>query len=70
MKYWVLPGRLEARLKAAPDPMRKADLAHEPVILIWPEERLGEVVWDPDMAPPGKESTTKERRAPMGLAPP
>lgn len=64
MKFWVFPARpdpaealrawLEARLKAAPDPTRSPDLAHEPVILIWPPDRLGEVVWDPQMAPPAK----------------
>jgi hypothetical protein len=79
VKYWVIPGRpdpaaalrawLEARLKAAPDPRRKPDIAHEPVILIWPEERFTELVWDPDMAPPAKESSTKGRRPPVGLAP-
>jgi hypothetical protein len=80
MKYWVIPGRsdpvdalrawLQARLVKVPCPSRAPDLAHEPVILIRPHERLGEVVWDPDMAPPAKESTTKLRRRPVGLAPP
>src|SRR5262249_43979021 len=69
VKYWVIPGAsdavaalrswLEARLKAAPDPARSPDLAHEPVILIRPDDRFGEVVWDPQFAPPAKRSTTK-----------
>jgi hypothetical protein len=80
VKYWVIPRRrdpadalrawLQARLAKAPDPLRKADVAHEPVILIRPPWRLGEVVWDPDIAPPAKESTTTVRRRPVGLAPP
>ena len=80
VKFWVFPARpdpaeaprawLEARLKAAPDPRRSPDLAHEPVILIWPPDRLGEVVWDPQIAPPAKQTTTKRRRKPVGLAPP
>lgn len=79
VKYWVIPERpdaadalrawLQARLAKAPDPSRKADVAHEPVILIRPRERLGEVVWDPEMAPPAKESTMAVRRRPVGLAP-
>ena len=80
VKYWVIPGAsdpvaalrswLEARLKAAPDPARSPDLAHEPVILIRPDDRFGEVVWDPQFAPPAKRSTTKKRRKPVGRAPP
>jgi len=80
VKFWVLPGRpdpaealrewLEARLMAAPDPAGSPDLAHEPVILVWPPDRFGEVVWDPQMAPPAKQTTTKTRRKPVGLAPP
>lgn len=79
VKYWVIPGApdpvgalrswLEARLKAAPDPVRSPDVAHEPVILIRPDDRIGEVVWDPLMAPPAKESTSKTRRKPVGLVP-
>ncbi len=79
MKYWVIPGKddptealrawLEWRLKAAPDPSRKHDVAHEPVILIWPDDRFGEVVWDPQMAPPAKQTTSMTRRKPVGLAP-
>jgi hypothetical protein len=56
VKFWVFPARpdpaealrawLEARLRAAPDPRRSPDVAHDPVILIWPPDRLGEVVWD------------------------
>lgn len=57
------------RLKSAPDPTRSPDIAHEPVILISPADRLGEVVWDPHMAPPAKQTTTKTRRKPVGLAP-
>jgi hypothetical protein len=80
VKYWVFPGAsdpaealrdwLTARLKAAPDPARSPDLAHEPVILLWPDDRLGEVVWDPQLAPPAKQSTTKTRRKPIALVPP
>jgi hypothetical protein len=79
VKYWVIPGApdpadalrgwLEARVRAAPDPIRSPDLAHEPVILIRPSDRLGEVVWDPQLAPPAKQTTTKMRRKPVGLAP-
>lgn len=79
VKYWVIPGApdpvealrswLEGRLKAAPDPARSPDVAHEPVILIRPHDRIGEVVWDPLMAPPAKESTSKTRRKPVGLVP-
>jgi hypothetical protein len=79
VKFWVFPGApdpahalrvwLTARLEAEPDPSSKRDLAQEPVILLWPEERFGEVVWDPDMNPPAKESSTGVRRSPVGLAP-
>jgi hypothetical protein len=78
--YWVIPGRhdpadalrawLDSRLAKAPDPVRKPDLAHEPVILIRPQDRLGEVVWDPALAPPAKQTISKVRRRPIGLAPP
>lgn len=80
VKYWVIPSRsdpadalrawLESRLAKAPDPARTPDLAHEPVILIRPHDRLGEVVWDPGIAPPAKQTTSKARRGPAGLAPP
>ena len=80
VKYWVFPGApdpalalrrwLQARLEAAPDPARSPDLAHEPVILLWPVERFGEVVWDPKLAPPAKQRTAKMRRKPVGAAPP
>lgn len=61
---------LEGRLKAAPEPRRSPDVAHERVILIRSPDRLGEVVWDPQMALPAKQTTTKKRRKPVGLAPP
>ena len=80
MKYWVIPGGpdpvealrawLRSRLEKARDPVRRPDLAHEPVIMIWPREHLGEVVWDPDRAPPAKKTTSNVRRRPVGLAPP
>jgi hypothetical protein len=57
-------------LKAAPEPRRSPDVAHERVILIRSPDRLGEVVWDPQMALPAKQTTTKKRRKPVGLAPP
>jgi hypothetical protein len=76
VKYWVVPERadpvkalrewLRTRLAKHPDPRKKPDLAQEPVILI--EPRLGEVVWDPDSAPPPQLKTTGHRR-PRGLAP-
>jgi hypothetical protein len=37
--------------QGVPRPKARGDLAHEPVILLWPLERLGEVV-DLQMAPP------------------
>jgi hypothetical protein len=80
VKYWVIPGGpdpvqavrswLEGRLRKKPDPARGADIAHEPVILIRPEARLGEVIWDPDTAPPAKQTTSDLRRRPVGLVPP
>lgn len=80
VKYWVIPGDpdpaealrqwLEDRLERAPDPARKRDLAQEPVVLLLPESRMGEVVWDPAMNPPAKQSTNDVRRRPVGLAPP
>jgi hypothetical protein len=66
----ALQAWLADRLRKKPDPKRARDLAHEPVILIRPHERLGEVVWDPDMAPPAKKETDKVRKAPVGLVPP
>lgn len=80
MKYWVIPDGpdpagavrawLGSRLAKAPDPTRSPDLAHEPVILIRPDDRFGEVVWDPQVAPSAKQTTSKTRRRPAGLAPP
>jgi hypothetical protein len=80
VKYWVIPDSsddpaealrawLASRLTKKPDPMRAPDIAHEPVILIRPLERLGEVVWDPNMAPPAKQHTSKGPRRPVGLVP-
>jgi hypothetical protein len=77
---WVIPDMpdpaealstwLASRLRKKPDPNRARDLAHEPVILIRPNEWLGEVVWDPGMSPPAKQATDKVRRSPAGLVPP
>jgi hypothetical protein len=76
VKYWVIPEAadtvkavqewLAARLAKHPDPYRTPDVAHEPVILIRP--RIGEVVWDPGVAPAPKPKTTGHRK-PHGLAP-
>jgi hypothetical protein len=80
VKYWVIPDGpdaatavrswLEWRMAKKPNPHRSPDLAHEPVILIRPHDRLGEVVWDPQVAPLAKQTTSKARRKPVGLAPP
>jgi hypothetical protein len=80
VKLWVIPdirdpsealrAWLSDRLRKHPDPVRDSDVAHEPVILIRPHERLGELIWDPDLAPPAKNETSKMRRAPVGLVPP
>lgn len=77
VKYWTVPesadpvdgvlrwlGRRAARQPRVP---RTPDLVHEPIILIRP--RLGEVIWDPDAAPPPKAKSTGHRRL-RGLAPP
>jgi hypothetical protein len=58
--FWVIPDRqdpvaalrewLGARAAKHPNPRRKPDLAHEPVVLIRP--RLGFVAWDPPDVPP------------------
>jgi hypothetical protein len=76
VKYWLIPDAadpvqglrqwLTPRAARHPDPMRKPDLAHEPVIVIRP--RFGEVAWDPGHAPPGKARSDGHRR-PQGLAP-
>jgi hypothetical protein len=57
VKLWVIPDLpdpadalrnwLSARLRKKPAPARGPDVAHEPVILIWPRDRQGDVVWDP-----------------------
>jgi hypothetical protein len=80
VKYWVIPDLsdpaaalrawLSGRLQKHPDPDRKPDVAHEPVILVRPHARRGEVVWDPDMAPPAKTVPAKVRHPPAGLVPP
>jgi hypothetical protein len=77
MKYWVIPEHpdpvtglrtwLSARLEKHPDPQRKPDVAHEAVVLIRP--RLGELVWDPGLAPPPRAHKPGHRN-PVGLAPP
>jgi hypothetical protein len=77
VKYWVTPERsdpvealrewLQTRLAKHPDPRKKPDVAHEPVILIRPS--LGGVVWDPGVAPSPRLKTVGHRR-PHGLAPP
>jgi hypothetical protein len=79
VKLWVIPdvpdpaealrSWLAARLAKKRDPIQTPDLAHEPVILIRPHERLGEVVWDPNIAPPAKQETSRPRRRPVGLVP-
>jgi hypothetical protein len=51
------------------NPVRDPDVAHEPVILIRPHARLGEVVWDPNLAPPAKQETPRLRRPPAGVVP-
>ena len=76
VKYWVIPKRsdpvealrewLDARRTKHPVESKKPDLAHEPVILIRP--RLGEVAWDPGVAPPPQPKEVGHRR-PAGLAP-
>jgi hypothetical protein len=77
VKLWVIPEALDpvAGLKSwlarratkHPDPIRKPDVAHEAVVLIRP--CLGDVVWDPGLAPPPKTHSVGHRR-PQGLAPP
>jgi hypothetical protein len=76
MKYWLIPEAqdpvvavrqwLHGRARVRRDPSRSPDLAHEPVILIRPE--LGRVIWDPDNAPPPKQSFEGHGK-PRGLAP-
>src|SRR5206468_7196250 len=56
VKLWVIPDMpdpadalrqwLSDRLEKKPNPARHPDVAHEPVVLIRPQERLGEVVWE------------------------
>ncbi len=77
VKYWAIPDAtdpldglqewLARRLARRPDPIRTPDVAHEPVVLIRPV--FGEVVWDPDCAPPPKTKAGGHRK-PLGLAPP
>jgi hypothetical protein len=77
VKLWVIPERrdpieavrewLAATLAKSPDPLRKRDLAQEPVILIRPT--LGAIAWDPGAPPlPGLKSSAY--RPPVRLAPP
>jgi hypothetical protein len=78
VKYWTIPEAadpieglqewLTRRAREWRDPMRKADIAHEPVILIHPH--FDEIVWDPDNAPPPRSESNDRRRRPQGLAPP
>lgn len=75
--FWVIPDRrsavaglrewLAARAARNVNPLRKPDLAHEPVVLIHPN--LGSVAWDPGEAPPPRPKTAGHRR-PHGLVPP
>jgi hypothetical protein len=75
--FWVIPDRpdpvaalhewLGGRAGKHPDPGRKPDLAHEPVVLIRPD--LGSVAWDPPHVPPPRPKAEGHRR-PQGLAPP
>jgi hypothetical protein len=77
VKLWVIPDApdpaeglrswLDQRADKHRHPARKPDVAHEAVVLIRP--RLGEVVWDPGLAPPPKTHSAGHRR-PQGLAPP
>jgi hypothetical protein len=74
---WVIPDGtsavaglqewLAARAAKHPDPLRKPDLAHEPVVLIYPD--FGSVAWDPDEVPPPVPKTAGHRK-PHGLVPP
>jgi hypothetical protein len=75
--FWVIPDRTNAvtglrewlneRAAKHPDPQRKADLAHEPVVLIRPN--FGMVAWDPGVVPPPRAKTSGHRK-PHGLVPP
>jgi hypothetical protein len=75
--FWVIPDRtsavaglrewLTARAAKHPNPQRKPDLAHEPVVLIDPN--LGTVAWDPGVVPPPRAKTAGHRK-PHGLVPP
>jgi hypothetical protein len=75
--FWVIPDRpdpvaalrdwLADRAGKHPDPGRKPDLAHEPVVLIRPDP--GSVAWDPPNVPPPRPKSGGHRR-PQGLAPP
>lgn len=76
VKYWTIPDAadpveglqewLTRRAAKRPDPIRTPDLAHEPIVLIRP--RFGEVVWDPDSAPPPMPKARGHRK-PQGRAP-
>ncbi len=75
--FWVIPDRpdavaslrewLGARAAKHPNPERKPDLAHEPVVLIRPD--LGSVAWDPPNVPRAR-AKAHGHRPPQGLAPP
>ena len=74
--FWVIPDRpdpvaalrewLAGRAEQHPNPERKRDLAHEPVVLIRPD--LGSVAWDPPNVPAPRPKAEGHRK-PQGLAP-
>ena len=74
--FWVIPDRpdpvaafrecLAGRAEQHPNPERKRDLAHEPVVLIRPD--LGSVAWDPPNVPVPRPKAEGHRK-PQGLAP-
>jgi hypothetical protein len=74
---WVIPDRehpiaalrawLAGRAAKHPDPARKPDLAHEPVVIIHPT--LGLTAWDPPNVPPPNAVKTSGHRRPFGLVP-
>jgi|SRR5215211_1812878 len=77
VKLWVIPAAadpvealklwLARRAAKHSSPGRKADVAHEAVVLVRP--CFGLVVWEPSVAPPPKTRSDGHRK-PQGLAPP